>query len=161
MAYVCSANRIVMVDVTTPTQPTYIGEFSDSVLNGTGDRCVINTTVTDPYLVVIIGASTSAESFAIYGLSNPQSPNLLDIASTTYANMVDLSFAGPYAFVTTSYISYYQNNGDIFAQNGDLVAFNFTNPAAPLFLGILQPSGIAGIRRSEPEAFRGSDQSAL
>ena len=114
-----------------PTQPSYIGEFGDSVLNGYGDRCAINTTAATPYLVEIFGSSTSNESFAVYGLSNPKSPNLLVAATTTYANMVDLSFSGNYAFITTSYITYQNSTADITAQNGDLLVFDFTNPASP------------------------------
>jgi len=144
VAYVCGASRIVMVDVTDPTTPSVIGEFGDSVLNGNGDRCAINTTVANPYLVEIVGPSNNPESFAVYGLSNPQSPNLLDVATTTYAHMVDLSFYGNYAFVTTSFITYFTSNDDIDAQNGDFLAFDFTNPAAPLFVGILQPSSQPG-----------------
>lgn len=146
VAYVCGANRIVMVDVTTATQPSYIGEFGDSVLNGYGDRCAINTTAATPYLVEIFGSSTSAESFAVYGLSNPKSPNLLvSKATTPYANMVDLSFSGNFAFITTSYITYQNSTADITAQNGDLLVFDFTNPAAPLFLTILQPSTLSDL----------------
>jgi len=144
VAYVCGASRIVMVDVANAAAPSTIGEFGDGVLNGNGDRCAINTTVNTPYLVEIFGASTGAESFAVYSLANPQAPSLLNISTTQYGHMVDLSFAGNYAFVTTSYISYSTNNSAIFAQNGDLIAFDFTNPAAPQFLGILQPSSLPG-----------------
>jgi uncharacterized protein (TIGR03437 family) len=145
VAYVCGANRIVMVDVTSAVAPAYIGEFGDSVLNGYGDRCAINTSAATPYLVEIYGASTSAESFAVYGLSNPKSPNLLVTASTPYANMVDLSFSGNYAFITTSYITYQNSTADITAQHGDLLIFDFTNPAQPLFLTILAPTTLSDL----------------
>jgi len=145
VAYICGANRIVMVDVTSAVAPSYIGEFGDSVLNGYGDRCAINTSAATPYLVEIFGSSTSDESFAVYGLSNPKSPNLLDVATTTYANMVDVSFSGNYAFITTSYITYQNSTADITAQNGDLLVFDFTNPAAPRFLTILQPSTLSDL----------------
>jgi uncharacterized protein (TIGR03437 family) len=140
VAYICGSSRIVMVNVTNPTAPSYIGEFGDSVLNGNGDRCAINLTVSNPYLVEIFGLSYNHESFAIYGLSNPQAPNLVDIAMTNYGSMVDLSFSGNYAFVTTSYTTSYLSSHGVAAQNGDLLVFDFTNPAVPLFLGILQPS---------------------
>ena len=135
VAYVCGANRIVMVDVTSAIAPSYIGEFGDSVLNGNGDRCAINTAPATPYLVEIFGSSTSNESFAVYGLSNPKSPNLLVTATTTYANMVALSFSGNYAYITTSYITYQNSTAAITAQNGDLLVFDFTNPASPAIPG--------------------------
>ena len=147
VAYVCGASRIVMVDVTSPTQPSVIGEFGDSVLNGNGNRCAINATVANPYLVEIFVPSPTTnnnQSFAIYGLSNPRSPNRLNIASTPYPYMVDLSFSGNYAFATTNYWSYYNSNHGVATQNGDFLVFDFTNPAYPLFLGIMQPSSQPG-----------------
>jgi hypothetical protein len=100
--------------------------------------------VATPYLVAIVGQSTGLESFAIWSLANPQSPTLLDIATTSYGHMENLTFSGNYAFVTDSYITYYTSSAAIAAQNGDFIAFDFTNPAAPLYLGIMQPSGAAG-----------------
>lgn len=144
VAYVCGANRIVMVDVTNATQPSLIGEFGDGILNGNGQRCAINTTVGTPYLVEIFGVATNPESFVVYGLSNARSPNLLVTATTSYPQMVSLSFVGNYGFATTSYITYYTNGHAIAAQSGDLLVFDFTNPAGPLFLGMLQPSAQPG-----------------
>ena len=144
VAYVCGANRIVMVDVTNATQPNVIGEFGDTVLKGNGVRCAVNATAGTPYLVEIVGPATSAESFAIYGLGNPRSPNLLDIATTPYSQMAGLSFAGNYAFVNTSYITFFTNGRGVAAQNGELLVFDFTNPANPLYLGMLQPSSQPG-----------------
>jgi len=144
VAYVCGPNRIVMVDVTNAATPSMIGEFGDNVFGGNGVRCAINLQVTNPYLVEIFATSSGADSFAIYGLGNPRSPNLVDIASTTYSSMVDLSFAGNYAFITTNYITYFTNGHGVAAQNGDDLVFDFTNPASPLFLGMLQPSSQPG-----------------
>lgn len=147
VAYVCGSNHIVMVNVSDPTNPTVIGEFGDSTFNGNGIRCVINQQVSPAYLVEIFVANTTTgvESFAVYGLGNPQSPNLAVVATTPYGSMVDLSFSGNYyAFATTSYTTFYTSNKGVAAQNGDLLAFDFTNPSAPLFLGILQASGVPG-----------------
>ena len=145
VAYVCGDDSIVMVDVTTPTAPAVIGEFGDSVLNGNGNRCAINTAGATPFLVDIVGASTaSQESFAVYSLSNPKSPTLLTVATTPYGHMVDLSFSGAYGFATTSYITYSNSTALISAQTGDFLVFNFANPAGPVFVGTLQPTGIAG-----------------
>ncbi len=144
VAYVCGSGRIVMVDVTSANQPSMIGEFGDNILKGNGIRCAINTSVPVPYLVEIVGPSTSPESFAVYSLSNARSPVLLVTATTPYPQMVDLSFSGSFAFITTSYITFYVNGHAVAAQNGDLLVFDFTNPSAPLFVTILQPSGQPG-----------------
>lgn len=147
VAYVCGSNHIVMVNVSDPTNPTVIGTFGDKTFNGNGVRCVINQQVSPAYLVEIINvpsSGTDTEAFAIYGLGNPQAPNLVSVATTSYGSMVDLSFAGNYAFATTSYTTFYTGSKAVIAQNGDLLAFDFTNPAQPVFLGILQPSGVPG-----------------
>lgn len=147
VAYVCGSNHIVMVNVSDPANPSVIGTFGDNTFGGNGVRCVINQQVSPAYLVEILNVfsnNTETQSFAIYGLSNPQAPNLAAIASTQYASMVDLSFSGNYAFATTSYTTFYNNNKSVVAQNGDLLAFDFTNPSQPLFLGILQANGQPG-----------------
>jgi uncharacterized protein (TIGR03437 family) len=145
IAYVCGADRIVMVDVTSAAAPNVIGEFGDSVLNGYGDRCVINTLSATPYLVDIVGSTSgSTESFAVYSLANPASPVLLTVASNSYGHMVDMSFIGNYGIVTTSYITYYTATYGVASQTGDFLVFDFTNPAQPLFVSYLQPSTLAG-----------------
>src|SRR5262249_1694349 len=111
---------------------------------GNGERSAINTSAANPYLVEIVGPSTSPESFAIYDLSNPQSPTLLDVATTSFPHMVDLSFAGNSAFATTSYITYFIGSNGVASQTGDFLAFDFTNPSNPQFLGSLQPSSLPG-----------------
>jgi hypothetical protein len=91
--------------------------------------------VQTPYLVEIIGSpSGSTESFAVYSLSNPSSPTLLTVVSNSYGHMVDMSFSGNYAIVTTSYITYYTSGFGVASQTGDFLEFDFTNPAAPLLL---------------------------
>jgi len=145
VAYVCGSNRIVMVDVSNANAPVMVGEFGDSVLNGYGDRCVVNTSGAIPFLVEIVGQdSGSAESFAVYSLSSPESPALLTVASTPYSHMEDLSFSGVYAIVTTSYITYYTSTAAIATQEGDFLIFSFANPAAPVFVTALQPSSVPG-----------------
>ena len=146
VAYVCGADRIVMVDVSAIAAPIVIGEFGDSVLNGFGDRCVINTTSGGtPFLVDIVGQdSGTQESFAVYSLNNPKSPGLLTVASTSYSHMEDLSFSGVYGIATTSYITYSSSTGQIASQHGDFLVFSFADPTNPLFVGALQPSSLAG-----------------
>jgi uncharacterized protein (TIGR03437 family) len=142
VAYVCGEDNIVMVDISNLTAPVVIGEFGDSVLNGNGDLCAINTQSATPFLVDVVGSeSGSTESFAVYSLSNPQSPSLLTVAATPYGHMEDLSFAGNYGFATTSFITYYTNTSAIASQEGDFLAFDFTNPAHPVLLNTLQASG--------------------
>lgn len=148
VAYVCGANRVVMVDVSNLNAPSEIGEFGDSVLNGSGGRCTVSTLGTIPFLVDIVGESNGTESFGVYNLSTPRSPALLTIASTPYSSMGDLSFStgasGNFGVTTTSYLTYFTSNDEIASQNGDFLIFNFSNPATPLYLDALQPSSAPG-----------------
>ena len=151
VAYVCGASRIVMVNVSNASSPSIIGEFGDSVLNGRGVLCTINTAASPPYLVDVFQASNGSDSFAVYSLNNPQQPSLLTVAANTCttsldtcANFVSLSFSGNYGLVTTNYITFYTSNHAVAGQNGDLLAFDFTNPASPAFLGYMQPNGTSG-----------------
>ncbi len=145
LAYVCGTESIVIVNIANAAAPTAVGQFGASTLNGTGDRCAINTAVSPAYLVDIVGSSSgSEESFAVFSLANPESPNLLTIASTPYGHMVSLSFSGNLVFATTSYLTYYTSNDDVASQMGDLLVFDFTNPAAPAFVTYMQPSTAAG-----------------
>jgi uncharacterized protein (TIGR03437 family) len=148
VAYVCGASRIVMINVSDVNTPSEIGEFGDSVLNGYGDRCAVNTLGSTPFLVDIVGQdSGTEENFAVYSLANPSSPSLLTIATTPYSHMEDLNFTiggtgDNYGIVTTSYITYSTVNEEIISQEGDFLVFDFTNPAAP-FLASAPPNGVS------------------
>ena len=149
VAYVCGSDSIVMVDVTDAASPGVIGEFGADILGGYGDSCAINQTagIPYPYLVQIVGQSTGDGIFRGMGSSNPQSPNLLDVATTPYGHMGNLTFSGDYGFVNTgtSRTTWtVPTQYGIAAQNGDFIAFNFTNPAAPTDSGY---SGTIGSRR--------------
>ena len=144
VAYVCGANRITMVDVSTPSKPSVIGEFGDGDLNGAGTVCKINSTVNPPYLVDIVGPLSSPVGLAVYDLSFPASPNRLGVTLTQYPYIVDLTFSGPYGFASTSFFTYNLSDFSIIAQNGDFLSFNFTTPAQPVFAGIVQNTGQLG-----------------
>lgn len=142
LAYVCGANHITIVDVSTPAAPTVVGEFGDSDLNGAGTVCTINNTQNPPYLVDIVGPLKNPVGFAVFDLSIPASPNRLGVTLTQYPYIVNLSFSGLYGFATTNYFTYNLAGDSIIAQNGDFLAFNFTTPAQPIFAGIVQPSAL-------------------
>ena len=140
IAYVCGTSQIVMVDVTNPASPNVLGSFGSAQLNGAGFRCAINNTVSTPYLVETIGATNTAQSFAVWSLSNPKSPTLLTVASTSYAHLENMSFSGNTAYITTSYITYQTSNKQIASQTGMLLVFDFTTPSHPVFVTMLQAS---------------------
>jgi uncharacterized protein (TIGR03437 family) len=140
--YVCGTDRIVMVDVTTPASPTYLGEFGDGALDGYGSVCAVNNVLSSPFLVDIIGPPLMTDvSFAVYDLTTPTAPNLLSVTATNYANVVDLSFnTSGYGYFTTNYITYNTSNEEVEAQNGDFLAYSFLTPSEPTLVGELQPN---------------------
>ena len=142
-AYVCGANQITMVDVTTPATPTVIGSFGAAQLSGLGTTCVINASGNTPFLVDVVGLTNSyttltpiASSFAIFDLTNPVMPVLLSFARTSFPYITSLSFLGATAYATTSYFSF-NSNRTIVGQHGEYLAFNFVRPSAPLYGGMM------------------------
>jgi hypothetical protein len=105
---------------------------------------------------VIGSESSSTESFAVFSLSTPQSPTLLTVASTPYGHLEDLSFSGSasgnYGFATDSFITYYTSSDLIASQEGDFLAFSFTNPAQPQFLNSLQGATGASNQNLMPDS---------
>jgi len=141
-AYVCGANQITMVDVTTPSAPAVLGSFGSTQLGGLGTNCVFNNTAgTVPFLVDVIGYVNSfttstpvASSFAVWDLTTPTAPALLAVTQTSYAYITSLSFSGTYGFATASYFSF-NSNLAIIGQNGTYLVYSFATPSAPSFVG--------------------------
>lgn len=148
-AYACGANRITIVDVSTPSQPVTAGEFGDSALGGNGTICAINASAGNPYLVDVVGPLADANlqplpvSLAVFDLSNPRSPQLLAVTATQIPYIVDLSFSGTTAFASTSYFTFYQNTRSILAQTGEFLAFSFASPGAPQLISVLPPGSLS------------------
>jgi uncharacterized protein (TIGR03437 family) len=154
VAYICGDDQIVMVNISNLAAPTVIGQFGSNTLNGNGNRCFINTSIGTPFLVDIVGTNSSAtESFAVYSLANPTSPSLLTLASTSYGHMENLSFSGVYGIITTSYFTYSTSNSAMQSQTGQLLIFNFANPASPVFLTSLQSSAMTGSGSGNQEPY--------
>ncbi|HUA86604.1 MAG TPA: IPT/TIG domain-containing protein [Bryobacteraceae bacterium] len=140
--YVCGSDQITMVDVTNPATPTVVGSFGSSELNGQGTICAVNANTSPPILVDVVGELSLNDdmSFAVFSLANNQSPTALTVATTPYPYIVSLSFTGTVGFASTSYFSFNTSNLDIVGQAGEFLAFDFTTPSQPQFLGILSSS---------------------
>jgi uncharacterized protein (TIGR03437 family) len=136
--YVCGPSRINMINTSSVSAPTYIGEFGDSDLAGNGGKCVLNTSTSRTILVDIVGPST-APAFAVYDLTNPDSPAKLSQQSTTpYTFLADLSFLGTIGFSSTSW---FETSGtSITAQHGDFVAYDFSS-LFPVLVSAVVPNG--------------------
>ena len=134
--YICGPNRINIIDTSSVSAPTYVGEFGDAQLAGNGGKCAINTSTSEPILVDIVGPSSAQSSwtFAVYSLATPDNPALLSQLVTTYTFLNDISFLGTTGYVSTSW---FQTSGtSISAQHGNFVAYDFST-LSPELLGVL------------------------
>jgi uncharacterized protein (TIGR03437 family) len=123
--YICGPNRIYILDTGSASAPTYIGEFGDAQLAGNGSKCAINTATSEPILVDIVGPG-SAPTFAVYSLSNPESPVLLSqLPTTPYTFLNDISFLGTEGYVSTSWFT--TSGTSISAQYGNFAAYEFSS----------------------------------
>lgn len=126
--YVCGTNRIRVINTSDVTNPSYVGEFGDADLNGNGGKCMLNTSTSEPILVDIVGPGSS-QSFAVYSLASPTQPVELvqqPTGNSPYDFLQDLSFIGTTGFATTSWYTFDGNN-NITSQQGDFLAYDFSN----------------------------------
>jgi uncharacterized protein (TIGR03437 family) len=132
--YLCGPNQINIVDTTSVSAPVYIGYFGNDQLAGNGGKCAINVNTSEPILVDIVGPGT-APTFAVYSISDPDSPVLLTQESTTpYTFLNDISFLGTVGYVSTSW--YTTSGTSISAQYGNFVAYDFTS-LFPVLVSVL------------------------
>ena len=132
--YLCGPNQINIVDTTSVSAPTYVGYFGNDQLVGNGGKCAINVNTSEPILVDIVGPGT-APTFAVYSISDPDSPVLLTQESTTpYTFLNDISFLGTVGYASTSW--YTTSGTAINAQYGNFVAYDFSS-LFPVLVSVL------------------------
>lgn len=146
--YVCALNRIHIINTSDVTNPAYSSGFGDAQLNGQGGDCTLNTVVSPPILVDIVGppigasssASTSGPTFAVFNVNTPNAPSLLSQTGTQCSScfyLTGLSFVNTVAFTSTSWYQF-DGSSNIIAQHGDFLAYDFSNPYTPFFISLLQ-----------------------
>jgi uncharacterized protein (TIGR03437 family) len=155
LAYVCSPQRISIVDLTSFS---YVGEFGDSALLGGGGICALNDATGSPILVDATQISGVA-SYLVYSVALPlqpifaAQPPLYSNPSSGIAlqNVTSLSFTGPYSVSTTNWYTF-DNKLNIAAQYGDFFTFAFNNPAYPAVLSFLNlTAGFPASSESNPK----------
>ncbi len=132
--YICGPDQINIIDTSSVSAPAYVGYFGNDQLAGNGGKCAINPNTSEPILVDIVGPGT-APTFAVYSLSDPDSPVLLTQQSTTpYTFLTDISFLGTVGYFSTSW--YTTSGTAISAQYGNFVAYDFST-LFPVLVGAL------------------------
>jgi uncharacterized protein (TIGR03437 family) len=134
--YLCGTVRVRVFDVTTPSDPTFIAEYGDAVLNGHEISCTVDQTVANPFLVSVVGPENDP-TLTVFDLSgNPQAPNPIAqfVSLNGYTNVQKFVFDGDIGIANTNWID---SSG---GKHGDILAFDFTDPSQPVFISALAPS---------------------
>ena len=131
--YLCGPNQINIIDTSSVSAPSYVGYFGNSQLAGNGGKCAINLNTSEPILVDIVGPA-STPSFAVYSISDPDSPVLIGQEDLTYTFLSDISFLGTVGYVSTSWFT--TSGNSISAQYGNFVAYDFST-LYPVLVSVL------------------------
>jgi uncharacterized protein (TIGR03437 family) len=117
-AYLCDANGIAIIDVTSPASPKYLSNFGQTDLNGAGTGCAL---FQGDLLAFTSGL------LAAYSLASPTSPQRIGLNQFEYGSN--------FLSNTTAYISSrtinYGANYQLVSQTGEVYVYNITNPALP------------------------------
>ncbi len=141
LAYVSGPNGISIVDVSNPAAPVDDGTFgaSDIVQGGLTVGRVDEIGGTQ-YLIVgttTVGTLGSTPPFTllIFSLANPTSPSLVSDTPFNYGFLNDMVVEGDTVLVPV--LSYSLFGGFLESQNGNVMAIDVSNPAAPTLDGVL------------------------
>jgi hypothetical protein len=123
-------------DITVPSNPTFIAEYGDAVLNGHELSCTVNKTTGTPYLVSVVGPENqpTLTVFDLSGNALAPTPIAQDVSLNGYTNVQRFVFDGNIGIGHTNWID---SNG---GKHGDILAFDFTDPSQPVFISALAPS---------------------
>jgi len=148
-AYVCSDSSISRVDVTNPAIPVVKNTFAQAQLTAGGATgyVAVPCAIIGNNLIVEYSrpngnttAGVLPTQVAVYDITNPASPSLVSNTGFQKPDAGGLSIIGNFGFTTTSVFFYNPFSRFIFAERGDLIAFNLTNLNAPTFAGTLFPA---------------------
>lgn len=116
-AYLCDANGIAVIDVTSAVSPKYLSNFGQFDVNGAGEGCAL-------YQGDLLGSSSGFLNVYSLGLFGMQ------LIGQNQFHFGDTFFSG-----TTAYVSTAAYNTDavfnIISQTGDFWVYDLTNPALP------------------------------
>ena len=138
LAYVSGSNGIDIVDVTNPASPVKESTIGAGlVVQGGQTIGRVDTIGGQDYLLVNTTVTLNAGKFTllVYSLADPLNPSLVSQTAFPYEFAEDMLVSGDTILVPT--IVYWSYG----SENGNVVAINVSNPAAPTYSGVLYPSG--------------------
>ncbi len=136
LAYVATTQDIEVVNISDPTNPQLVARFGSSDVVQGGLTLV---QLDGNNLIVTSEPTSSAQSLTllVYSLTDPTSPQLLSNTAIPYTFSSGLAVQGNTAYITLDGIRYDTGSGNIIDQNGDVLAVDLSNPAAPRLEGRL------------------------
>ena len=140
-AYVCDQNEVSVVDITNPAAPVLLTTaLSSYIANAANIHCDIQ----QGNLVIFSDTSSTTignnPGFLVFGLSNPQSPNLISAVPFNKRFVGDpIIYEGNTAFLYTNAV--FTQFGLETGTAGDIVAVNVSNLSNPTVLGTLSQNG--------------------
>jgi uncharacterized protein (TIGR03437 family) len=118
-AYLCDANGIAIIDVSTPASPKYLSNFGQFDVIGAGQGCAL-------YQGDLLASTTALLN--VYSLATPTLPQRIAQNQFYFGNTF---FSGTTAYVSTQSYTSDPKSFQITAQTGDFYTYDMTNPALP------------------------------
>jgi len=134
LAYVGAPGGIDVVDVSNPSAPSILSTFGTSDFPG---MSVVALQVYNNELVVLAqNSSFNSQSLLIYSLAMPASPTLLGQTPLTFQGNNDsrlggFSISNNHVYTFAVWYRYDVSGGQIFAQFGEALDVDISNPALP------------------------------
>jgi len=126
-AYMGGPEHLTVVDIQDPVNPSAAATFGESTY------IYIRCRMVGDHLVVGSGWTT----LDIYGLSNPELPQLVGEENTGYNWLSGGFVQGDHLFLNTNILGHYASTNTIALIRGDVVPFSLTTPSAPIQLDAL------------------------
>ena len=139
-AYVGTSGGIDIVNVANPAAPSVVSTFGSSDFPG---YTVVALQVYNNELVALAQASSNTgQLLLIYSLASPTSPTLLGETSLTFQGANDsyltgFSISNNHVYTSSTWYRYYISGQQIFAQFGETIDIDISNPAAPSVVSVV------------------------
>jgi len=131
-AYLCGSQAIAVIDISNPAAPNVLSTFGQSDLNnGSGIYCALQGNS----LIEIVNTQT----LVVYDVTTPTQPQRLAAFTPNFPFAGYVFLSGSTGFFTTDWFQFDTGSNTIFAQYGELYAYDFSNPSEPAFISNLQP----------------------
>jgi len=140
LAYVGAPGGIDVVDVSNPSAPSVLSTFGASDFPG---KSVGALQVYNNELVVLAqNSSFNSQSLLIYSLATPASPTLLGQTALTFQGNNDSRLGGfsiwnNHVYTFAVWYRYTISSGQIFAQFGETLDVDISNPASPAVAAVI------------------------